>query len=478
MTRRHRRSRRRNRDGREDNGHDPSSRAYRRAHTFKTHVHRRARYFTPPGMAGRIILFVVGVIILVQFFGWLFSDEGWDLDDPQKVAGEQVVAITLLLDETAVEDREPLAKAMNGIALQVELDDEPVVARDQRWQYADVEEEVREALDELADRRLEVALQGGWDRDSALRLSVQLKDGSWVIYSFPFRAFDLFRDEGSGFGSVVFWIFVIGAVFWFSNRLARPLQVFAEAAERIGRDVNTEPLPVSGSREIKRATRAFNNMQKRVQRMVDDRALMLAAIAHDLRTVLTRLRLRAEFIDDDEQQTKAGADIEEMQAMLDAGLAFARGETEVEARRVVDLAHLVRGLTEDFARTDGPATYHGIETLNYRCGPNEMRRAVSNLIRNAIAYGEKADVALRTTAEGITLTISDDGPGIPSDLHEKVFQPFYRVESSRNRETGGTGLGLAIARTIARRHGGDITLTNRVEGGLTVALTLPHSRSQ
>ncbi len=107
-----------------------------------------------------------------------------------------------------------------------------------------------------------------------------------------------------------------------------------------------------------------------------------------------------------------------------------------------------------------------------------MRRAVSNLIRNAIAYGEKADVTLRTTAEGITLTISDDGPGIPSDLHEKVFQPFYRVESSRNRETGGTGLGLAIARTIARRHGGDITLTNRVEGGLTVALTLPHSRSQ
>lgn len=478
MTRRHRRSKRNGEgsDAKRDERRDRGTRRFSR--NIPRRFRRRAGYFTPPGLAGRIILFVVGIIMLVQFFGWLFSDDGWDLEDPQRVAGEQVVAITQLLDETAPQDRDRLVGTLNGIALQVRLDDEPVVPRHQRWQSEEIEEEVRETLEELEDRRLEVALQGGWDRDSALLLSVQLKDGSWVIYSFPFRAFDLFREEGSGIESVLFWIFIVGAVFWFSNRLARPLRIFAEAAERIGRDVNTEPLPVSGSREIKRATRAFNDMQKRVQRMVDDRALMLAAIAHDLRTVLTRLRLRAEFIDDQEQQDKAAADIEEMQAMLDAGLAFARGETEVEARRTVDLAGLVRGLTEDFAHTDGPATYQGVDHLNYRCGPNEMRRAVSNLIRNAIAYGGKADVVLQAAPGAITLMISDDGPGIPIELHETVFQPFYRVESSRNRETGGTGLGLAIARTIARRHGGDIHLANRAGGGLTVTLSLPRSRLQ
>ncbi|MEQ9519416.1 MAG: ATP-binding protein [Parvibaculum sp.] len=474
MTRRHRRSR---------EGNDVSSTSAprggrRRERRFERRLRKRARYFTPPGMAGRIILFVIAIIMLVQFFGWLFSNDGWDLDDPQKIAAAQVVSATKLLDATDVDDRGALVRALNGIALQVELDDEPFIDRNGDWQYGDVEEEARNALAELGDRQLEIALQGGWDRDSALRLSVQLKDGNWVVYSFPFRAFELFSEEGSGFGSIIFWVFVIGAVFWFSNRLARPLRVFAEAAERIGRDVNTEPLPVAGSREIKRATRAFNNMQKRVQRMVDDRALMLAAIAHDLRTVLTRLRLRAEFIDDDEQQAKAAGDIEEMQAMLDAGLAFARGETEVEARRVVDFANLVRGLTEDFARTDGPAHYQGAEKLNYRCGPNEMRRAVSNLIRNAIAYGKKAEVSLEATPNGIALTIADEGPGIASELQEKVFQPFFRVEASRNRETGGTGLGLAIARTIARRHGGDITLSNRPGGGLIVTLSLPHAQAQ
>lgn len=436
-----------------------------------------ARRFTPPGLAGRIILLVVAIVALVQLVSWAFEDdEGWRMDEPEEVAAAQVVSATALLDRTPPQDRDTLAEALSGLSLQVSLDDRPATSSSGgRW-FREAEQEVREALDDLGDRPLTVSLSGDGGRDSALVLSVQLSDGDWVIYRFPLRAFMLLQREGSGIGSVLFWLFIAGMVFWFSNRLARPLRTFASAAERLGRDVNTDPLPETGSRELRRAAKAFNQMQMRVQRMIDDRALMLAAIAHDLRTVLTRLRLRAEFIEDAEQHAKAEADIEEMQAMLDAGLAFARGETEVEERRRIDLAQLVRDMTEDFARTDGPATYSGPDHLYYRCGPNEIRRAVANLIRNAIHYGKQADVHLASGADGVRLTIRDQGPGIAADLQEKVFQPFYRVEGSRNRETGGTGLGLAIARTIARRHGGDINLTNPPGGGLAATLILPQPR--
>jgi signal transduction histidine kinase len=456
MSRRHRRSRRRNRS----------------ADNLRRNFHRKAKRFAPPGLAGRIILFVVGILVLVQFVGWIFGDDDtWRVGDPEEVAAEQVIATVQLLDKTPSADREEITKALSGIFLRVTVDDEPRVSSSRDRFVRELREEVEELVEELGNRSIRLGVRGDWE--GIIVLSIQLKDGDWVIFQFPMRTFTLFQRERSGIWTVLGWLLVIGAVFWFSNRLARPLRTFADAAERLGRDVNVPPLPVSGSREIRRAAMAFNNMQTRVQRMVDDRSLMLAAIAHDLRTVLTRLRLRAEFIEDTEQQDKAAADIEEMQAMLDAGLAFARGETEVEDRRMTDLAVLVRGLAEDFSHTDGPATYTGPEHLSYRCGPTEMKRALSNIIRNAITYGSRADIRLANEPNGVTITVSDNGPGISQELQEQVFQPFFRVEGSRNRETGGTGLGLAIARTIARRHGGDITLKNGVETGLIATLTLP-----
>jgi len=462
MSRRHRRSRHRSRSN--DN--------------LRRKFHRRARHFTPPGLAGRIILMVVGILLVVQVVGWIFGDDdNWRIDEPEEVAAEQVIAATQLLDAANSEERDALTKALTGIFLRVKISDTPPASTDplRRGSYDDFEEEARALLGPLKDRATRIGYTGEWDWDGIIVLSVQLLDGKWVVYEFPIRAFGAFQKPSSGFWSIVFWLLVIGSVFWFGNRLARPLRTFADAAERLGRDVNVAPLPVSGSREIRRAATAFNNMQTRVQRIVDDRSLMLAAIAHDLRTVLTRLRLRAEFIEDVEQQAKAAGDIEEMQAMLDAGLAFARGETEVEERRSTDLAELLRGLVEDFSHTDGPATYSGPSHLAYRCGPTEIKRALSNLIRNAIAYGSRAEVQMTSTPEAITIAIQDDGPGISDALQEQVFQPFFRVEGSRNRETGGTGLGLAIARTIARRHGGEITLKNRPEGGLTATLILPAS---
>jgi len=448
---------------------------HRRPH-FKSRLRGKMRRVKPPGLAGRIILFVVGILLIVQVVGWFFDDdEGWEIDEPEEMVAEQIIAATRLLDSSTPSEREAISAALSGILMLVEIDEEPGPAKFQNRYLEDVQEEVSDLLSPLEGHAMRVGYRGDWGWDGVIVLSVQLSDGNWVIYRFPIRTFSYYDRESSGWGTAFFWIFVIGAIFWFSNRLARPIRTFADAADRLGRDVNVAPLPVTGSRELRRAATAFNNMQTRIQRMIDDRALMLAAIAHDLRTVLTRLRLRAEFIEDIEQQNKAAADIEEMQAMLDAGLAFARGETEVEERRTIDLAALVRGLTEDFAKTDGPAHYSGPDHLPYRCGPNEMRRAVSNLIRNAIVYGSKAEVRLNHGAQGIAVSITDEGPGIPIDLHESVFQPFFRVENSRNRETGGTGLGLAIARTIARRHGGDIELKNGSERGLTATLTLPSS---
>lgn len=456
--------------------HHRGPRRHSEARELRRRFRRRANRFMPGGLAGRIILMVVGILVVVQMVGWIFGDnDKWEFDEPEEVAAEQVIAATQLLDRATPQEREALTKALTGIFLRVHVQSgAPDTGRTLRpGAGGNFEKEARELLGPLQHREVRVGYRGEWDWDGIIMLSVQLLDGNWVIYEFPIRAFGMFQQGSSGVGPWIFWLLVAGAIFWFSNRLARPLRTFAAAAENLGRDINIDPLPVTGSKELRRASKAFNEMQKRVQRMVDDRSLMLAAIAHDLRTVLTRLRLRTEFIEDMEQQTKAGADIEEMQAMLDAGLAFARGETEVEDRRLVDLADLTRCLTEDLTQTDGPARYHGPQSLSYRCGPNEMRRAISNLIRNAIAYGVEADVHLNPGPNGVSLTVSDKGPGIPTELQEQVFQPFFRVEGSRNRETGGTGLGLAIARTIARRHGGDIQLRNGPTGGLVVELTLP-----
>ncbi len=440
---------------------------------------RRMARITPSGLAGRIIFLVGGILLVVQVVSWVFGDDDdWKIDQPENIIADQIVAATLLLDGTAPSQRAAITTALSGLLMRVEIDGAPGPAKAPRWAMAEIQEKLDDLLAPLGERAFRVGHLDEWSWDGVIVLSVQLQDGNWVIYRFPIRTLSLYEEGGWGIGTVVFWLFVIGCVFWFSNHLARPIGTFADAADRLGRDVNVKPLPVTGSRELRRAATAFNNMQTRIQRLVDDRALMLAAIAHDLRTVLTRLRLRAEFIEDAEQQDKAAADIEEMQAMLDAGLAFARGETEVEERRTTDLAALVRGLTEDFSRTDGPASYQGPDHLPYRCGTHEIRRAVSNLIRNAIVYGSKADVHLSSGPLGITVSITDEGPGIPPELHENVFQPFFRVESSRNRSTGGTGLGLAIARTIARRHGGDITFKNGPERGLTATLSLPSSSSQ
>jgi signal transduction histidine kinase len=210
-----------------------------------------------------------------------------------------------------------------------------------------------------------------------------------------------------------------------------------------------------------------------LSRFVEDRTRMVAAIGHDLRTPLTRLRLRAEFIDDPEVQRKMLSDLDEMESMINATLAFARDDAAHEPRVATDLADLLQSLCDDRIDAGAAASYAGPPHRTVTCRPVALRRAFANLIDNAINYGTAADVTLTPGPAQVTVTIDDHGPGIPESEWEKVFHPFYRLESSRSRDTGGTGLGLAVARTIIRGHGGDITLSNRSEGGLRVSVVVP-----
>jgi signal transduction histidine kinase len=241
------------------------------------------------------------------------------------------------------------------------------------------------------------------------------------------------------------------------RRATRPLQELSSAAEKLGRGEALPPLEERGPIDIRRTTRAFNQMQDRLHRYVSDRTRMLAAISHDLRSPITALRLRAEMVDEEELRQRMIASLDEMQQMVEATLAFAKQEAEIEATQTIDLAKLCQDIVAERAEMGQPVTWLGGPAHQYSGRPLALKRAVGNLIDNAVRYGERARV--RTTAQGIL--VEDDGPGIPEDLLEHVFEPFSRIETSRNMNTGGTGLGLSIARSIVRSHGGDLVIANR-----------------
>ena len=255
--------------------------------------------------------------------------------------------------------------------------------------------------------------------------------------------------------------------------ITAPLGHFAAAAARLGANVDTPPLAENGPEEIRRAAQAFNRMQQRIRRFVDERLHVLAAASHDLRTPITRLRLRAEFIEDEEQLTKMLKDLDEMEAILSSTIAYVREETASEPSEPVALHELLEEICADLRHAGREATFAASVPVVVEGRPVALKRAFSNLAANATLYGGRADIRLEGGKKGAVVTIEDEGPGIPEQEQEKVFAPFYRLERSRNRQTGGTGLGLSVARTVIRAHAGEIVLANRPEGGLRQTVTLP-----
>jgi len=305
-----------------------------------------------------------------------------------------------------------------------------------------------------------------------LRVAVPLPDGQWLSFStvLPKSGPGVSRQFLMSMGLMA--LIILGVSVWAVRRVTSPLASLSAAATRLGRDLNAPPMPEIGTHETHQAARAFNVMQSRLRGLIENRTRMLAAISHDLRTPLTLLRLRAENIEDIAEREKMLATIDEMSTMVAESLKFARDEATLEPRRRTDLTALVASAVDDLADTGLPLAMAFAPPILYECQPAALKRAFTNLLENAVKYGHRASVAIAATQRRVTITIDDEGPGIPEELLTRVFEPFYRVEDSRSRDTGGIGLGLAIAFSVVQAHSGDLTLTNRPEGGLRARVTL------
>ena len=479
-------------------GQDKAPGRFKRFWRARPHgrVSRGLRRLWPSGIASRVALILMICLFVVQALSVLV----YVRDRAQATvkvfalsAADRIVAITELMETTPAGERAALLRAINSPTLWVRFADAPPRPDQGDWRHAEeVRREVAKYLGALGDRRVEVQAWGRWRQPppiftqgdapqvpdllpsrQKIAISVAQADGGWLVFLVSADITSLRWAVVTGVWIVLTGTFILIFAIWAARRVTKPLTRFAEAADRLGVDVRAPALPEVGSRELRRATHAFNRMQDRLRRFVDDRTLMLAAISHDLRTMLTRLRLRSEFIEDDEQQRKALADLDEMQAMLDSTLSFARDDTVAEPRTRMDLSALLQSLCDDLADGGQHVYFEGPDHLSLECRPVSLRRAFSNLIGNAVKYGGHADVSLIDRGEVVEVTVGDRGLGIPEELREKVFTPFFRIEQSRSRETGGTGLGLSVARSILRRHGGDVRLEDRPGGGLLARATLP-----
>ncbi len=310
------------------------------------------------------------------------------------------------------------------------------------------------------------------DDSYGVGLAVKLDRGAWLNTAFAKPAMGGFWTSQSVLTLAVTALTLSLITVLAARGITRPMRRMAVAAEALGRGEATSPLPETGPEDIRSTAQAFNRMQDRLQRFVADRTRMLAAIGHDLRTPITSLRLRAEFVADSEVREKMLSTIDEMQKMTEATLTFAREEAAVEETRPVDLSALVQSLSDDLADLGHDVTFTNGLKIPYRCRADALKRAIRNVIENAVRYGQRARVSIARAEDSIDIVIEDDGPGIPPGLAEQVFVPFFRLEDSRNSETGGVGLGLSIARSIVRNHGGDIRLVNQA-AGLRAIVSLP-----
>ena len=314
--------------------------------------------------------------------------------------------------------------------------------------------------------------------DGRMLVSLHLPSGEWLNERITVPRFTPLLSQSFVVAWLSMTVVAAGLVFWAVQRFAEPVRQLAAAAEQLGVDVNAAPLREDGSADMRAAAVAFNTMAARIRRFVHDRTFMLTAIGHDLRTPITRLKLRAEWMEDEEQRRKMLADLDELEGMVAATLAFGRADANTEAPAAIDLAELLRTILEE-AGDARPhlaerCVYEGPAHLTVRARPVAIKRALTNLVLNALNYGDSALVCLTPPKDGVvTIQVEDTGPGIPAGDLERVFEPFQRLEVSRNRETGGTGLGLPIARNILRAHGGDVVLANRAKGGLRAVVTLP-----
>lgn len=450
----------------------------------------------PDTLAGRTLLVLGGsILLLVLIAGKLLFEERREAFRAEREGYllERVVTIFREADAVAPAQYTALAKRFSQDDFQVAIEPRPKVYRQRRgppfvWKLRRGLQHALPQLDRHEIRAHAVHEDDEQEDDEHeeeherhfgppeveyLLISLRLHNGQWLNL----------RDEHPhepppwaaatlGLLLTVLFLIVVAGI-WMSRRLTQPMRQLAEASERLGSGHPVEPLAESGPREVRHTIRAFNRMQERLERNLRERSLMLAAVSHDLRTPITTLRLRAEYIEDEQMRERTLATLAHMEAILSDTLTFARDEGKDQHPRRFDLAALIQTLCDDQQDMGRPVEAELTERVIVEGRPAALQRAIGNLLNNALRYGDSARIALSESEGRITVRIEDDGPGIPQDLLEEVFTPFYRVEESRSSKTGGIGLGLAIARLLVHAQGGELVLSNRQPHGLLAEVRLP-----
>ena len=329
---------------------------------------------------------------------------------------------------------------------------------------------IREGMP-AAMRPMHDAMMAGRTEAVEMTLSIRLASGDWLNVRTMFHRPGPQLSPKALLPLLLVAVAVALVAWWTARRVVGPMRALAVGADRLGRGLDAGPLPMTGPSEVRNTTLAFNRMQDRLTRFVAERTHMLAALNHDLRSPLTAMRLRIEMLDETEDSVRLKSLVEEMQVMVEATLEFARGVAKAEPEATVDLAALLADIVSDVG--GDRANLAPSRPVPVTIRPHMLNRALRNLIDNAVRYGDVANVTLTQEPGTVIITIADSGPGLPKDQLEAAFEPFVRLEGSRNRDTGGVGLGLAIARTIVQAHGGTVLLRNRAGGGLDAIVRLP-----
>jgi signal transduction histidine kinase len=452
----------------------------------------------PSSLFGRLVLVLVSGLVVGQLLSAAINLAERDSILVQ-VSGmrsaQRIADVVKLLDSMSASDRARIAAILSVPPLAVSLGAAPTEAPTTGPQAGVFAAVLRNALGD--DRPFRVSVRGtdftpprgppfaggpmagrmhrAMHPGTSIWTQVRLADGTWATFDTQMSP----AEATLPWRLVVTLSILLAAVAVVSyiavRWITRPMDALAAAADELGRDIHRPPLAESGPVEVRRAAHAFNTMQSRLVRMIDDRTRILAAMSHDLKTPITRMRLRAELLDDDEARAKFEEDLQQMEAMVTEALDFMRGIRARERAESVDVMGLVRGLEAQNREMGRTVTVAGRVDKPYVGVPQLLRRCLGNLVDNAVLYGGRADIVVEDTAQELTIRVGDRGAGIAQAELETVFEPFVRLESSRNRTTGGTGLGLAIARNIARAHGGDVVLRNRDGGGLEAVVTLPRA---
>jgi signal transduction histidine kinase len=443
------------------------------------------RRFLPDTVVTRSIAILIVALIAVHFIGyWAYraSVDSVAVSARDRALAERIVSIKRAIASIPESgERDRTAHALSSTSLEVHwsrislvLHTAPLTER-----AAATATRLKELVPDLGSESFRIGFAddgatGESDADKHLLLiSVRLEDQSWVNFSIPRLGTVPAMDARVMLLTLCFGIVIVGVAALLLRWVTRPLRDLAHAAERFSIDTKPEPVPEDGPQEVRRAAKAFNAMRDRIRTLVGERTQALAAVSHDLRTPITRVRLRSDMIADEPTRKLIDADLTEMEAMIEQTLEFLRVGDSGEARRLVNVASIAETLVDDAVDAGRAASFLGSGSVIVKGQPVALKRAIGNVVGNALKYATRVDVEVLPNSAGAEIIVRDDGPGIPTDRIENVFAPFVRLEDSRNKDTGGVGLGLTIARSIIRSHGGDIVLGNRSGGGLEAVIHIP-----